>query len=358
MRKINLFLSVVSVLILSGFQNLYAEASPNADYSVLVLGDLHFDGMEYHATPATTSNRAKERKRNCGMWEKATPELLTLAAKHADKNVPFVVQVGDFTQGDCDTFELHEKMIADGFAKVKSFFPEHKLLPVRGNHDVRMLKNNSGTPTVKAYFPRIAKELGVEKITGTYSVRHGKDLYIFFDGFVSKKQLLVELKKAFAENSDARHTFFITHLPVLNCATGNPAWLVPSFKAVRDLLLERNAIIITAHTHVPSLLQVERNGKKLTQVVVSTVGSNWKPEAKMEVHLSGYDNYLKQIGEKKLSSAKLKPSFDDMKTYTVPLFEIYRNGTGFCMLKIAGDNVTIEFYTNASGKPSMVKVLR
>ena len=93
-------------------------------------------------------------------------------------------------------------------------------------------------------------------------------------------------------------------------------------------------------------------------LVVSTVGSNWKPEAKMEVHLAGYDNYLKQIGEKKLSSAKLKPSFDDMKTYTVPLFEIYRNGTGFGMLKIAGDNVTIEFYTNASGKPSMVKVLR
>lgn len=358
MKKFHRIMMAAAALFICGCQNLCSKDCIPAEYSVLLLGDLHYDGMEYHTSPAVSANRAKERKRNCDMWQKATPELLTLAAKHAGKDVPFVAQVGDFTQGDCDTIDLQIKMFTDGFAKVKSYFPNHKLLPVRGNHDVRMLKGNSGTPSVKAFFPLIAKELGVKEITGTYSVRQGKDLYIFFDSFVRKNVSLKALKKVLAENTDVRHTFFISHLPVLNCCTGNPAWVVSNFKEVRELLLKRNAIIISAHTHVPSLLQAERDGGKLTQVIVSTVGKNWHPDDKMNVFLSGYDKYLARFNPKKLNTKKYKPSFDDMKTFKVTEFEIYQHGTGYAMLRIAGDQVFIDYYTNASGKPSMSKKLR
>ena len=176
MRKFLLLFAAVMFL-LCGCQS--QKACAQHSYDVMVLGDLHYDGMEYHTSKAVTGARAKERVRNCTMWQEATPKLLAAAAKQMNKDIPFVIQVGDFTQGDCDTFELHEKMIRDGFAKVKSYFPNHKLFPVRGNHDVRMLKGNNGTPTIRAYFPLIAKELGVEKVTGTYTVRQGKDLYIF-----------------------------------------------------------------------------------------------------------------------------------------------------------------------------------
>ena len=115
MKKMFLFL-ILSALMLCGFQ--FASAAET--YQIMVLGDLHYDGMEYHTSPAATQNRAKERIRNCSMWEKATPDLLALSAKHMDKNIPFVIQVGDFVQGDCETSELQKKMIADGFAKVKS----------------------------------------------------------------------------------------------------------------------------------------------------------------------------------------------------------------------------------------------
>ena len=51
------------------------------------------------------------------------------------------------------------------------------------------------TPTIKAFFPRIAKELGVKEITGLYSVRQDKDLYIFYDSFIAPKYSLAALKK-------------------------------------------------------------------------------------------------------------------------------------------------------------------
>jgi len=327
-------------------------------YQVMVLGDLHYDGMAYHKIPAATPNRAKERVRNCTMWEKATPELLTLAAKQMNNDIPFVIQVGDFVQGDCETVELQEKMITDGFDKVKTYFPNHKLLPVRGNHDIRMFKGNSGAPTVNAFFPRIAKELGVPKINGTYTVRHDKDLYIFFDGFLRKKESLKSLQKALADNPNVRYTFFITHLPVLNCSIGNPSWLVKDFKAVRQLLLERNAIIIAAHTHVPSLVQAKRDGKQLTQVIVSSVGKDWSPEIAPGTAINGFDTFCKRIGTKKLENKRHKPFFDDMKTFEIPVFELYKNCTGFAKLNVADSGVSIEYYTNASGKPTLVKKLR
>ena len=347
-----LFAAVVMLCIYS--------AAAEKEYKVLVLGDLHYDGMEYHKSPAATPNRAKERGRNCNMWKDATPKLLSYAANHLDKDVPFIIQAGDFVQGDCDTIELQEKMLRDGFAAVKKYFPNHKLLPVRGNHDVRLLKGISGIPTVKAFFPLIAKELGAEKVTGSYAVRHNKDLYIFFDAFLSRGQCLKDLKKILDNNTDVRHTFFITHLPVLNCCLGNPGWLVKNFDTIRAWLLERNAIIIAAHTHVPSIIQAKRNGKQLTQVVVSSVGKNWVPGAKPELLYNGFDAYCKKIGDKRINQKRFKPSFDDMKTFELPVYNIYnfRSLTGFSMLKISGDEVIIEYYNDNSGKPVLTQKLR
>ena len=350
-----LFLLFAAVITLCG-----SSAAAKDEYKVMVLGDLHYDGMEYHKTPAVTPNRAKDRIRNCDMWKEATPKLLASAASQLDKHVPFIIQAGDFVQGDCDTIELQEKMIRDGFATIKKHFPNHKLLPVRGNHDVRMLKGNSGTPTINAFFPLIANELGIDKVTGSYSVRHNKDLYIFFDAFLPKKQSLLELKKILAANTDVRHTFFITHLPVLNCCMGNPAWLVKDYKDIRQLLLDRNAIIIAAHTHVPSIIQAKRDGKQLTQAVVSSIGKNWIPGAKPEILLSGFDAYCKKIGDKRIAQKRFKPSFDDMKTFELPVFNVYkfRSLTGFAMLKVSADSIYIEYHTDNSGKPVLTQKLR
>lgn len=356
MRKFILTLAWFA-LFCCGSLNLQA-APEKSSYQVMVLGDLHFDGMEYHQTPAVSKNRARERVRNCTMWKEASPKLLSLAAKQMTPDMPFVIQAGDFVQGDCDTVQLMEKMLSDGFQKVKSYFPDHKLFPVRGNHDVRMKKGNNGTPAIKAFFPLIAKELGAAKIDGSYAVRHGEDLYIFYDGFLRKNESLKSLKKILAENPKSRYTFFISHLPVLTCSIGSPAWLVKDLKAVHQLLLERNAIIITAHTHVPSLVQVKRDGKQLTQVVISSVGKDWKPAEPPTVAISGFDNFCKAIGNKRLNRRNIKAAIDEMKTFEIPVFESYKNAVGFAVLKVSDSGVEIEYHTNGQGKPALSRKLR
>ena len=341
---------------------LFAAVLSASEYKFTALGDTHYDGAQYHTSPPAKSYQKRERQRNYSMWSDGRSDaVLAAAAKKTTPEMRFVVQLGDITQGDCDTSELFEKMFADAFAKIKSHFPDNKLLIVKGNHDVRQLnvEGKSNGPAAKALLPLIAKELGVEKVTGTYSVRQGKDLYIFFDAFLPKKQSLQSLKKVLADNPDTRYTFFITHLPVLNCCTGNPAWLVKDYKSVRDLLLERNAIIIAAHTHIPSLIQAKRNGKQLTQVVVTSVGKDWIPGSKPEINISGFDKYCQKVGLKRIASKRFKPSFDDMKSFELPVFEILKHKTcvGFAKLKISDAGVDIEYYTNA-GKPAMVKKLR
>ena len=65
-----LFLQLAAAVMLCGCSTL--SAAPENEYRVLVLGDLHYDGMEYHKTPAVTPNRAKERLRAParGLYEK------------------------------------------------------------------------------------------------------------------------------------------------------------------------------------------------------------------------------------------------------------------------------------------------
>ncbi|MBR2632350.1 MAG: metallophosphoesterase, partial [Lentisphaeria bacterium] len=126
----NFFTALLTLCCIS----LFADA-----YNFIALGDIHFDGAQYHKLPPQTAGRKKERQRNLSMWESGkSAAVLSAAAAQAKSSKPaFVVQLGDFTQGDCDTPELQEQMFADGFAKVKSFFPGLKLFPVKGNHDVR-----------------------------------------------------------------------------------------------------------------------------------------------------------------------------------------------------------------------------
>ena len=59
------------------------------EYRVLVLGDIHFEGPQYHGVPGMTY-RTKFSKKYYAMWQKEMPELFTASAKMLDENVPFV----------------------------------------------------------------------------------------------------------------------------------------------------------------------------------------------------------------------------------------------------------------------------
>ena len=97
-----------------------------AEYNFIALGDIHFDGQDYHLSIPKQEYKQKERARNINIWSsgKAT-KVLSAAGSAAGGKTAFVVQAGDLTQGDCDNTALQEQMFKDAFATVKKHFPNH-----------------------------------------------------------------------------------------------------------------------------------------------------------------------------------------------------------------------------------------
>ena len=101
----------------------------SADYRVLLLGDLHFDGTKYHLREPENEVQKRGRLRNLAMWEGKSQEMLADAASRLDDRCPFVLQAGDLTQGDCDTPELQSTMFRDCFRMLKQTFAGRPVLP-------------------------------------------------------------------------------------------------------------------------------------------------------------------------------------------------------------------------------------
>ena len=356
----------ISMLLLTIFA-LFAYA---ADYRVLVLGDLHYDAPEFHSIP-DMKVKFKLRTDYIRMWKEKTPQLLDAAAKQLGKDIPFIIQCGDFTQGDAVTGENQEKMFATAFDTVKKNFPDHKILAVKGNHDIRtyypekdksgkdiLTKKNTNTHTAKAFMPLFAKELG-QQIKDHYTVIHNNDLYIFYDGFQKAAPSLKFVKDTLAANPKVRNVFFITHLPVLPCATGNAGWLLPNYQELAKLLLERNAIILTAHTHQPSIIKINDGKNTLTQIVTSSIGYAWSLGKDAQVAIKNREEFRKKLYWKKAKEKRSIAALDYLDSLKLEIFELYdKNSNGFTILKVTDDGVTAEIHNNASGKPTLLKKLK
>jgi hypothetical protein len=95
------------------------ERAPG-DYSVIVLGDTHFDGLvhaTYHShNPNPPEYQIEEWDRNAGMWADRCPRLLQAAAARMTADTAFAIQLGDLVQGDCNDDATHEQMATNFFA--------------------------------------------------------------------------------------------------------------------------------------------------------------------------------------------------------------------------------------------------
>ena len=341
-----------------------------ADYRVLVLGDLHFDSPEYHSIPDMKTS-FKLRSDYIRMWKDPSRKLLAAASKQLDKDVPFVIQCGDFTQGDAVTGPNQEKMFADAFAAVKGFLPNHKLLAVKGNHDIRtyypakdkkgkdiLIRKNSGVHTGKAFMPLIAKELGKD-IKDHYTAIHENDLYIFYDGFVKAPAGIKFVKDTLAANPAVRNVFFITHLPIIPCGTGNAGWLLPGYQELAKILMSRNAIILTAHTHQPSVIKVNDGKNTLTQMVTSSIGYAWSLGKNAQISMKSPAEFRQKLYWKKAKEKRSIAACEFLESLKLEVFEIYdKNANGFAVLKVTDTGVSAEIHNNDSGTPTLIKKLK
>ena len=343
----------------------------DGSYKILLLGDLHFDAPKYHRREPANEVQKRGRLRNFAMWDGKTQDLLRDAASRLDDDTRWVIQAGDLSQGDGDDVELQTSMIGDAIDCVRNAFPGRKFLPVIGNHDLRLLdafprwneydENGDCTfvaggdyrPIRKTLLPYIAGELGLAETPASldYTLTRGGDLYIFVDPF-KPGGATGFIRKALAEMPDARRVFIVSHLPLFPCepAKAWAMWVLPDHPELLELLAPRHTILISGHTHYNHLIRYRHPEGVVTQLVLSSMGTNWRvnPLAPTTTNYADYAKSMYPFLEGK--PPKIYPAENYLEHRTWRCFAEGKpsSATGYAMLKVAPDSVVADVYDGGS----------
>ena len=332
------------------------------DYSVIVLGDTHFDGLvhgTYHGhNPDPPAYQIEEWDRNAGMWADRCPRLLRAAAARMTSDTAFAIQLGDLVQGDCNDNATHEQMATDAFATIKNALGRSlPLCLVTGNHDIRK-SNADSSGAADTYYAwqcaRMTEELGETVEETTFYFTHGPDLYISVN-FNSPSMPVIE--EALAAHPDARYKFLMTHGPVLPSDTTNFTWHLwggntsaANRLKLRKMLLENDVIVLAGHLHTTELTEVMTDEGRITQVIASSV---WSPEnrTRSTPHQIGPETYG--------ARQETAPGQDRFAEYRPAVTRYLRSSlAGYMRMEIGARGVTMRVYGGASSSPAHVWRLR
>ncbi|HEX7008843.1 MAG TPA: hypothetical protein VF184_02610, partial [Phycisphaeraceae bacterium] len=159
-----------------------ALAAPSTDqplYAFPVLGDIHYDLMAHHDMDWVQREKPHDVRQIEGYVDASTrftPRFLrSVAAMMREQKapVPFVVQVGDFVEGLCGSFDLQAKQFEDAIGVVDDVGFGVPFLITKGNHDI------TGPGAPEAYDRVLLPWLGKQQDRGldqaSYIVKHDED---------------------------------------------------------------------------------------------------------------------------------------------------------------------------------------
>jgi len=342
-----------------------AFAADRGKYSVVILGDTHYDAPDpdkYHAdytdpNPTREANHRKEFVRNADMWDVRCPALVNRAARLVDDDTRFVLQMGDLIQGDTATAAAHTAFLADTFDLLKQgVAPNLPFVTVAGNHDLRGNDDAVAKKAYADYMPaRLSKELGKPIQDTHFRFDVGDDAYIVLN-FTQADVARIEQLLRGAEG--ARHTFVVVHSPVFPYDSASYWWWIllgsrddkraEERRYVRRLLASRQAVVLCGHTHKTELLDWYGDGGRITQMTMSSVWAKESQGAWTE-KVSSPDGYGSQM-------LKSHPELGEPGPVQ-NLFDEYRPGVrryswadaaGSYKLLVGPDDIFVDFYAGSS----------
>ena len=345
-----------------------AKSAEGDKYSVVILGDTHYDDADpelYHAgytdpNPVRDANHLKEFVRNGKMWAERCPSLVRRAACLVDDSTRFVLQMGDLVQGDTATAEIHTRFLDDAMNLFKAdLAPDLPFVTVAGNHDLRGNDDAVITQAYNDYMPaRLSKELGIPVTDSNFLFTMGPDAYLVIN---FGKTSLEQIEQLFEASEGARHTFVVVHSPVFPYDSASYWWWIlfgnrqdsraEERRRVRALMARRNAVVLCGHTHKTELLDWEGDGGRITQMTMSSVWAK-ASQGRYEVLASGADGY----GSLHTYDGVAKELFEEyrpgIKRYS------YANSAGSYKLFVGDEDIRVDFYAGSSPRLSQRFILR
>ena len=351
-------------------------AANSSSYSVVVLGDLHYDDdtpEKFHSVFIRTrkgyDKRLRDFQRNVNMWAGPSRRMLEASAKCAGPDAAFVVQLGDLIHGDCESDTIHTQYLAEASSLLETTYPGLPIVAVCGNHDIREGKSEQGAAAAYRLFmlPFLTRQLSAFTTnaveTTTFGFRQGPDLWIVVDFNVGARDLGV-IKKLLADNEDVRYTFICSHGPVIPSDISRTArmrrWfflgserLTKQRREMRALFAKRNAIVLCGHHHVLEHMDWFGDGGRITEALVSSVITSTNAEPRVVFDSPArYGDW---------------PANAETNAATTALFAEYRPGLkvryaasacGHYQLHVSDSGVTLDFYGLDATKPTKTFVLR
>ena len=317
-------------------------AADKTSYKVLWFGDLHYDEVIFH--DKSKVNYTPRQQLNfdyySGIWQKKAPAMLQAAKDRHLNDADFVIQIGDWIQGDASSAEDKSLQMQKAIQVVAGDINK-PVYTLRGNHDAR---GNGGMEGYKkVILPFLSKQLKKEVKSLNYKFVHGKDLYIFVD---SMDIDFAFLGKSLADSSQYRWVFVAAHYALIppvgstRCKFGSsPA----EVKRLLELFLKHNVILLCGDSHEFYAVQYARNGNKFTQLMCnSVIATPWKDLQ------SRKEDLTKNMSE---SMAFLNKDIVSVREWS---------GAGFSVLRINDKNVVLEYYYTENGynKPGFAEIVR
>ena len=330
----------------------------DAQYSMVILGDTHFDAEPasvYHSfydEPVEWLNRVQraEFARNGEMWRERCPRLLKRAACLVDENTRMALQMGDLIQGDCGNPDVHRKMLEDVMNRFKAEFGGLPFVTVSGNHDIR---GKGARAAYNEYMPkRMSQELSKEILKTTFGFNVGDDAYLVLD---FNRPDDAETEKLLLDSKGARHTFVISHGPLFPMYSDSCRWFyhgadkpedTQARRHFRSEFAKRKVICLCGHSHHTRLTEWKGDGGLITQLEMTSV---WAGEANgiYKVHCDDPQKYgLNRMNKKTM------PDGSPIKDESA-LFDEYRPGltryldsiaAGSYKMRVSDKSVEVDFY--------------
>lgn len=358
------------------FKNLFVFAALLAltacscpkSYNIALLGDIHYDRADLHDAEvykkfnpkvpfakgvvnkdglyswrsqtlwATESlgYDPKSTPKNIKMWKKDLPELLDNAAKTAaEKKSLYLFQLGDMVQGDAGTYKLHKEMLSGGYSAMTSRF-DCPVLVSLGNHDTRGPGGmQSWQEIIETAYDANVKNI-VRKNSNFYFNLKG-DIYFFYDLLNPDLDMLEAAVKL-----PCRYFFFISHVPVIPSHSSLIKNIVSDdTERLVSLLLKRNAIVLSGHTHGMTLARYQCGKNSITQFIINSTLRNPKIQKQFKRQVIFGKAPKKQPPKAVALWNKLFKDKINVKLQT--------SGSGYAIMRVSDEGVFIDFYSAGKG---------